>query len=139
MWGNAMTVIKVEAHLSSGDLLKAVEQLDAPQLAQFVAEVIALQARRNAPALPQAEAELLQRINGGVPADLQRRYSELIARQRAEQLTHEEHQELLRLTAQIERIEAQRVEDLAALARLRGASLAQLTSDLGIAPAARHD
>jgi len=133
-----MTVIKLEAQLPSDELIKAVEQLDAPELEQFVAQVLALHARRKAPALPRAEAELLQRINRGVPADLQRRYSELIARRQAEQLAPEEHRELHWLTERIEQIEARRADDLAALARLRGTSLAQLAADLGIAPAARH-
>lgn len=133
-----MTTIKIEARLSSDELVKAVEQLDAPELARFVAEVVALQARRRAPSLPQAEAELLQRINQDVPAPLQGRYAELIVRRQAERLTPEEHQELLRLTGQIERLEADRAEHLAALARLRGASLVQLLADLGIVPTARH-
>ncbi len=83
-------------------------------------------------------AELLQRINRGVPAAWQRRYAELIARRQAEQLTAEEHHELLQLTDQIERLEAQRVEDLAALARLRGTTLARVMADIGVAPVAQH-
>ena len=67
-----MTVIKLEAQLPSDELIKAVEQLEAPELEQFVAQVLALQARRKAPSLPRAEAELLQRINRGVPADQRR-------------------------------------------------------------------
>ena len=134
-----MTVIRVEAHLTSDELVKAVEQLDAPDLERFVAQIIALQARRKAPSLSQTEAELLRGINQGVPADLQRRYGELIARRRAGQLEPEEHRELLRLTEQVEGIEARRAEQLAALARLRGISLAHLVAELGIAPIARHD
>lgn len=83
-------------------------------------------------------AELLQRINQGVPAAWQRRYSALIARRQAEQLTAEEHHELLRLTERIEWFEAQRVEDLAALARLRGTTLARVMADIGVAPPAPH-
>ncbi len=134
-----MAVIRVEAHLTSDELVKAVEQLDAPELERFVAQIIALQARRKAPSLSQTEAALLQGINQGVPADLQRRYGELIARRQAGQLEPEEQRELLRLTDQIEAIEARRAEHLAALARLRGISLAQLVAELGIAPAARYD
>lgn len=103
-----------------------------------MAEVIALQARRRAPTLSPSEAELLQQINQGVPAPLQQRYAWLINRRQAEQLTPEEHQEVLQLTARIEGIEARRPEHLAALARLRGISLAQLVADIGIAPAAPH-
>jgi hypothetical protein len=80
---------------------------------------------------------LLQRINRGIPADIQRRYSELIARRQADRLTPEEHHELLRLTEQAERLDAERAADLAALAGLRGVPLAELLDDLGLAPAAR--
>ena len=134
-----MTMIRVEAHLTSDELVKAVEQLDAPELERFVAQIIALQARRKAPALSEPEAGLLQGINQGVPVDLQRRYDELIARRQAGQLAPEEHQELLQLTEQVEAIEARRAEQLAALARLRGISLAQLAAEPGIAPIALHD
>ena len=133
-----MTVIKIEAQVPSDELIKAVEQLDAPELERFIAQVIALQARRKAPALPRPEAELLQRINRGIPPDVQRRYGELIARRQAGRLAPEEHRELLRLTDQIEQFDAERVEHLAALAQLRGIPLAQLLNDLGLAPAARH-
>lgn len=136
--GRAMTVIKIEARVPSDELIKAVEQLDAPELERFVAQVLALQARRKAPALPGPEAELLQRINRGLPTDVQRRYSELISRRQSGRLTPEEHRELLRLTEQVERVDAERAADLAALARLRGVPLAALLGDLGLAPAARH-
>ena len=36
-----MTVIKLEAQLPSDELIKAVEQLDAPELERFVAQVLA--------------------------------------------------------------------------------------------------
>ncbi len=134
-----MTMIRVEAQLTSDELVKAVEQLDAPELEHFVARIIALQARRKAPSLSQTEAELLQGINQGLPADLQRRYGELIARRQAGQLEPDEHRELLRLTEQVEGIEARRADQLAALARQRGISLSHLVSELGIAPIARHD
>lgn len=133
-----MTVIKIKAQVPSDELIKAVEQLDAPELERFVAQVIALQAHRKAPALPRPEAEVLLRINRGIPTDMQRRYSELIARRQAGRLAPDEHQELLRLTDQIEQFDAERAEDLAALARLRGVPLAQLLDDLGLVPAARH-
>lgn len=82
--------------------------------------------------------DLLQRINRAIPAELQRRYSALIAQRQAEQLTPAEYGELLQLSARIEQIEAERVADLAALAQLRGVPLAQLINDLEIGPAVAH-
>ena len=131
-----MPTVQVEAQLSFDELLKAVEQLSLPELEQFVLQVIALQARRKAPSLPQDEAKLLLKINQGVPPDIQKRYDELIAKRRAETLTPDEHSELLRLTDQVEETEAKRMEYMAELARLRKTSLTALMKDLGIRPPA---
>ncbi len=127
-----MAMVRVEAQVGPEDLLKAVEQLDLPELEQFVAQVIALRARRQAPTLPAAEADLLVRINQGLPAAIQQRYDELVAKRRAEQLSPAEHAELLRLTDQIEQREAERVQHLGQLAQVRGVSLSRLLDDLGL-------
>ena len=60
------------------------------------------------------------------------RYDALIARRQKGMLTSVEHHELLRLTAQIEAIDAARAEHLANLARVRGISLGALLDELGI-------
>ncbi|MBS1253352.1 MAG: hypothetical protein MAG451_02401 [Anaerolineales bacterium] len=133
-----MPTVQVEAQLSSDELLEAVGQLSLSELEQFVHRVIALQARRKAPSLPQAEVELLLRINRGIPPDIQERYDELIAKRRAETLTPDEYSELLRLGDEVEKLEARRVEYLAELARLRKTSLTALMEDLGIS-APPHD
>lgn len=127
-----MSTIKVEIQLTSEELLKAVEQLSQPDLEQFVYQVIALQAQRRATNLPQAEAELLVKINQVIASDTQKHYDELIAKRQAETLTSDEHKELLHLTEQIEKLQAQRIENLASLAGLRGTSLTELMENLGI-------
>lgn len=131
-----MPVIQLEAQLPTEKLLKAVEQLDEQELEQFASNVNALVAKRKAPSLATHEAELLLKINEGVPATIQQRYNELIALRQTETLTAEQYAELLRLTTQVEQIEAARIQDLAELARLRGMSLTALMESLGItAPA----
>jgi hypothetical protein len=127
-----MSTVRVEAQLPTDELLKAVGQLSQPELEQFVFQVIALRARRKAPSLPRAESELLLKINQGASPDVQKRYGELISKRRAETLTPDEYDELLRLTEQTEALEARRVEYLAELARLRDTTLAALMKDLGI-------
>jgi hypothetical protein len=63
-----MPVVQVEAQLPTDELLRAVGQLNQADLEQFVSQVIALRAKRQAPSLPRAESELLLKINeGGVP------------------------------------------------------------------------
>src|SRR5262245_37038433 len=111
-----MPTVRVEAQLSSEELLKAVQQLELPELERFVSEVVALRARRRAPCLSQPEAELLQNINRGLPEAARQRYADLMAKRDEETLTPEEHAELLRLTDQAERLQAERMESLVALA-----------------------
>lgn len=129
-----MAMIRVEAQVAAEDLLKAVEQLDPSELERFVAQVIALRAQQRGASLPAAEADLLTRINQGLPTEIQRRYDELLTKRRAERLSPEEHAELLRLTDQVEEGEAERVQHLAQLAQLRGVTLARLIDQLGLHP-----
>ncbi|MDB9332705.1 STAS/SEC14 domain-containing protein [Nodularia spumigena CS-591/04] len=124
--------MKVELQLSSDDLLKAVEQLSQADLKQFISQVIALQAQRTAPSLMQQESELLLKINQGISVEIQNYYNDLIAKREAETLTDEEYRELLSLTEQIEKQQAQRIEYLVELANLRGISLNALMESLGI-------
>jgi hypothetical protein len=129
-----MAVVQVEAQVPTDELLKAVGQLSQPDLEQFVFQVIALHAKRQAPNLSHAESELLLKINEGLPADLQQRYADLIVKRQAETLTADEYTELLQLTQQVEQLEVHRVEYLAELARRRGTSLTALMENLGIRP-----
>jgi hypothetical protein len=131
-----MPIVQVEARLSTDELLKAVGQLSKSELEQFASQIIALRAQRQAPSLPQTEAELLLKINQGVPPEVQKRYDELIAKRRAESLAPEEYDELLHLTDQTENLEARRMEYLTELAHLRHTSLAKLMENLGIRPPA---
>jgi hypothetical protein len=127
-----MATVHVEAHLSSEDLLKAIEQLETAELERFVERLIDLKAQRSAPSLAPRETELLAKINRGLPADFAARYQELIQKRRAGTLAPDEHAELLRSSDQVEHLEAERVEALADLASLRGTSLSRLMAELGI-------
>ncbi|MEC4816044.1 MAG: STAS/SEC14 domain-containing protein [Scytonema sp. PMC 1069.18] len=127
-----MSTIKVEVQLSSEELLKAVEQLDLSELEQFVSKVIVLQAQRKATRLTKAEAELLVKINQGLPSILQKDYEELMTKREAETLTDDEYKTLLSLTEEIEKMQAERIENLAELARIRNVSLATLMESLDI-------
>lgn len=85
-----------------------------------------------------SEKELLTFVYSPVPASVQDRYSTLIERRQAEMLTIDEHRELLDLTEQIEQIDAQRAEYLAALAHIRHIPVSQLMTDLGIDDPIQH-
>jgi hypothetical protein len=127
-----MSVVEVRAQLPTERLLEVVDQLDQSELEEFVHQVLALWAKRQAPRLSEDESELLGRINRGLPPDLWKRYKELISKRQDESLTPAQYAELQRLTDQVEELEAKRVADLAELARLRQVSFDELLSQLGI-------
>ena len=127
-----MPKISIEVQLSSEELLKAVEQLSLPEFEQFKSQIIALQAKRRTSALPQKEAELLTKINQGIPPESQKYYQQLIAKREAEILTDTEYNRLLTLSEEIEKIAAKRLEYLVELANIRGVSLVDLMENLGI-------
>lgn len=131
-----MSTVQVQSQVSLDELLNGVGQLSLPELERFVMQAIALLAQRKSPSLTKDEAELLIKINQGLPLDVQERYDELVAKRKAEALTTDEHQELLHLVDLIERSDAERVKCLADLARLRGTSLMSVMEDLGIHPPA---
>ena len=118
--------------MSIEELLDSAAQLDTPELEYLVSEVLALQAKRRAPCLSKDEAALLQKINQGLPPDVQQRYDTLIEKLQEETLTSDEHQELLTMYDQIEESDAERVKNLATLAQLRNVSITALMKDLGI-------
>jgi hypothetical protein len=66
-----MSLVEIKAQLPTEQLLEAIEQLDQTELDEFVHRVIALRAKRQAPSLSKSESELLQRINQGIPVEIQ--------------------------------------------------------------------
>ena len=121
-----------QIELDVDELLQGVARLGSGDLEQFADRVLALRARRRAPSLPGREAELLQLINRGVPAELRRRYDELNDKLHEETITAEEQSELLGLIEQIEQADAERLRHLAELAELRQVPLDVLMDQLGL-------
>ncbi len=104
-----MPVMQVQMQLPTDELLKAVSQLSASELEQFVQQVMRLLAQRRAPVLTHSEAELLLKINQSVPdPEMQKRCDGLIAKRQAGTLTPDEHEELLQLTERFEALNVQR-------------------------------
>ena len=88
--------------------------------------------RRSKARLSDRESILLEKVNFGLSAETWLRYHELIAKRQDEMLTTAEQASLVALSDQIEALNAQRLEALAELARLRGVSLPILMTELGI-------
>ena len=118
--------------VSADDLFKAVEQLDSGELEQFLSQVFVLWAQRQRPKLSAAEKKLLQKASRGLPNDLRQKYNDLISKRQAETLTPADQNELLRLTDQVEALQAERVQAMLDLAQKRNSSLANLMEELGI-------
>jgi hypothetical protein len=118
--------------MSLDELIKAADRLDETDLNSLIKQVVYLRARRKTPVLPEEEAQLLLKINQGLPANLTAQYQILREKREAESLTDLEHNNLIQLSTQIEQIGAQRLEALAHLAQLRQVSLLDLMETLGI-------
>ena len=113
-------------------LLQGAALLGSNELEQFTDRLLALRAHRRAPSLSKREAELLQLINRGIPAEARQRYDELNDALHAETITDDEHQELLKLIEQVEQSDAERLRNLVELAQLRQLSLDELMDQLGL-------
>ena len=133
-----MPKVKLEAELSKENLLKAVQQLSISELEEFMQNIIAFRAQKLAPNLSKRESELLLKINDNLDKDIQRRYQLLINKREDESLTENEYQELLGLTDEVEKYQAQRLKYLAELSILQGCSLSKLINKLGIIPTANE-
>jgi iron-sulfur cluster repair protein YtfE (RIC family) len=120
--------------MSLDELIKAANQLNETDLDQLLYQVVALRTQRKAHVLPAEEAQLLDKINQGIPAELRAQYQVLRAKREAEILTEDEYSALIQLSEQIEQIGAERLEALAKLAQLRQISLTQLMEHLSIQP-----
>jgi len=127
-----MASVQVKAQLTYDELLRAVEQLNPPDLEKFVSQVISLRARKKAKGFSKSETELFLKINQKIDPKLQKRFDELTSKRRAETLTSGEYKELLKLTDEIEKFDVKRVEYLAELAQLRNTTLSELMKELGI-------
>jgi hypothetical protein len=88
---------------------------------------------QNLPArLSRPEAELLQRINEGLPPATWERYHALKEKRDAETLTLDEHAELIQLVNEVEDWNVRLVELVGALAQLRQVPLRAMMDELGL-------
>lgn len=119
-------------HLSTDQILAAVEQLSLPEIEALFKGVVALRAKRKAPYLTANETTLLALLNQSFSETARSRMRELRAQREDESLTPIEQEELIALTTQLEEWHARRMETLAELAKLRGVSLPIVLDQVGI-------
>jgi hypothetical protein len=131
-----MSQITVQTQLPFEQLIQTVEQLDASELEQLIAQAIRVQTKRKTLSLPKDQSLLLQQITQCIPNQLQERYDLLIGKRQDNALTDEEYQELINLGEHIEAIDVKRLENLTKLAKLRQISLNELIQEFQLQPQA---
>jgi hypothetical protein len=109
-----------------------VSQVARRVLEEYLRSMSASKAACAGQRMSEAEANLLQEINRGLPETIWQRYHQLVAKRRDETLTNDEWEELKSLTDDVELTHARRMEKLADLARLRKVSLDDLMAELGL-------
>ncbi len=127
-----MSLAQTNAELSFDQLVSAVIRLPQAEFEKFVRTVCGIRPSYEKHRLSRRESELLLRINQGVPSALQHRYNELIEKRDTRTLTPEEYEDILRLTDQVELLDAERMGCLTELAGIRNRPLMLLMHDLGI-------
>lgn len=129
-----MAVVQINAQLTPDDILEAVKQFSTSELETFTQQVRLIQAQRQTPHLSGEEADLMQKINQTIPTAIWPSYKKLVAKRDENILTEAEHEELIQLSNEIERLNAERIGYLVKLAQLRNVPLATLMDELGIHP-----
>ncbi len=126
---NSLKITK-QVDLGLDDILSGIAELETKDLEKFMQKVGHLVARRKGAYLPERESQLLMKINKAIPVALQNRYELLLAKNRAETITPTEHEELLSVIEKVEIKNAERLENLIELSRLRNMPLDVLMKQL---------
>jgi hypothetical protein len=83
-------------------LLRNVETMETPILETFLEEVSLILARRKAANLSKEEAILMEKINHGVSQVTRERQKELSLKNRADEITETEYEELMAISQKME-------------------------------------
>lgn len=117
----------VRLEVTTENLLNAVAQMPESEFNRFFEKARKLrQNGKTNQTVSPAEADLLHKINNIFPSERRRRYNELYARFKDDDLKQEEYEEVLELSSEFERLNVQRLEYIAKLAELRGQTLEQV-------------
>lgn len=120
-----------DRQISMSELLQIVEQMNLPDLENFIDQVKAIKARRGTQQQSD-ESMLLEKINNWLSPDLKSRIEALLAKHKTEGLSPEEQNELTTLGNRQQAAHEARLDALSELARLRGVTLTQVMNQLGI-------
>ncbi len=124
--------ITKQVDLGLDDILNGISELDTKELEKFMTKLGHLIARRKVPSFSEQKSVLLMKINDAIPTTLQKRYEVLLSKNREETITPIEHQELRKIIDKIEIKNAERLEHLLELSRIRNVSLDEVMKQLHI-------
>ena len=115
-------------------ILNSMNQLDSKELDVLFFRIKKQKYKNYPTVLSKPESELLENINSGLPAGLQKRYENLRLKRINETLTENEYAEFLKLIEKIEKFDVERMRNLIELAKLRNITLNELSEQLGLKP-----
>jgi hypothetical protein len=113
-------------------LLRAMRKLSPDEIDDVLARIHRLRAAQRKRTLPEREAALLEAINRTPSAATRAAYRRLETKRRAESLTPAERRELIRLSDELELLNAERARSLVALAALRRTTVPELMAALDL-------
>jgi hypothetical protein len=119
-------------NMSQTQILDAVKQLPQSELEDFVKKVLVFQAKKRTNNLPDTETRLLKSVYRTFSAENLARLKQLREKSEAEYLSEKEYEELASLSDSLEEFHARRMKKLAELSKLRGLSLEETMSQIGI-------
>ncbi len=128
----ATVQLKSKVTIDINELIGGVSQLDMREIEHILSEISMILAQRKVTNLTKRESELLKKIGAGLSDNVQNRYDALQKKLLAEQITADEHQELLNLIEIVEHNDSERLKYLIELSQLRKVTLDELLSQLGI-------
>ena len=105
-------------------------------LARLIEHASALRLQKRKAVMSERESEILRVINRGLSAEKSARLEQLQEKLRQETIRPREHQQLLRLSDELEKLAAERLKALIELASLRKTSVPKLMSEMGLNGAA---
>ena len=135
-----MAKIEIQSNIKLGlqEILDGIAQLEAKDIEIFLKEVTQILAQKQQPN-KNKEAQLIKKIKIIYPPKLNKRYQVLTSKMDEGNLSEKEQQELIELSHQFEKLDAQRLQYLLELAQLRNQPLEKLLQEFSISsPPSTH-
>jgi len=125
--------LEIQIQQSSTEIGLTIDGFIMESIQAYLAKLKS-QEKNDTKRFPKKESRLLLKINQSLSQIEWARYRDLIAKRQAETLLPAEQDELIQISNEIEEKNAERIEYVAELARLRRLTLPTMMSELGLKP-----